>query len=110
MFTIAFCLGVLLSGCLTSSAERSRILGVFPFAPYSHYALGSSLMKALAEKGHDVTIITAHREKNPPKNYREVYVDGVVAQMEGKITFLDYLELFIKCQNTRGILNKLNYF
>lgn len=84
MFAIVFCLVALLSGCWTSSTEGARILGVFPFAAHSHYALGSRLMKALAEKGHDVTIIAPYREKNPPKNYREIFLEGVVEQMEGE--------------------------
>ncbi|CAK1580193.1 unnamed protein product [Parnassius mnemosyne] len=29
----------------------------------------------LAERGHNVTVITAHKEKNPPKNYHEIMVD-----------------------------------
>lgn len=85
MFALVFCLAVL-SGCLPPPAEGARILGVFPFTAYSHYILGNRFFTALAEKGHDVTIITPYREKSPPKNYREIYLDGAVAKMQGKKT------------------------
>lgn len=80
---IVFFLVTLLLGCWAPSANAERILGVFPVAAYSHYALGSRLMKALAEKGHEVTIITPYREKKPPKNYREVYLEGILELAEG---------------------------
>lgn len=55
-------------------SDAYNILGVFPFPAYSHYALGSRIMKALAEKGHNVTVITPILEEKPPKNYRQIYV------------------------------------
>lgn len=78
------CLTVLCAYCV----DAYKILGVFPFAAHSHYALGSRLMKALAEKGHDVTIITPYREKNPPKNYREIFLSGFVEKAEGWFVFI----------------------
>lgn len=66
-----------------SWVETARILGVFPVPQYSHYILGGRLMKALAEKGHDVTIITPFREKDPPKNYKEVFLEGAVEEEAG---------------------------
>lgn len=45
-----------------------RILGVFPVQGKSHYILARGLMRGLAEKGHDVTVINPFGEKNPPKN------------------------------------------
>lgn len=83
MLPIVFIFVALLCGSWPASTDTSRILGVFPVGAYSHYALGSRLMKALAEKGHDVTIITPYREKNPPKNYREIFLEGVLEEAEG---------------------------
>ncbi|KAI7815290.1 UDP-glycosyltransferase [Rhyzopertha dominica] len=76
---------VLLVSMLLCLVDGSKILGIFPFAATSHYILGSTLMKALAEKGHDVTIITPYREKSPPKNYKEVFLSGMVEYMEETI-------------------------
>lgn len=69
---------------ILTAGDAARILGVFPVAAYSHYALGSRLMKELAEKGHYVTIITPFREKNPPKNYREIFLEGAAETAEGQ--------------------------
>ncbi|KAL3270165.1 hypothetical protein HHI36_009222 [Cryptolaemus montrouzieri] len=57
--------------------DGAKILGIFPVVGQSHYLAGSTLMKILAEKGHDVTIISPFSEKNPPKNYKEVVLKGV---------------------------------
>lgn len=34
-------------------------------------------MKGLAADGHDVTMISPFKEKNPIPNYNEVYLDGI---------------------------------
>lgn len=51
-----------------------KILGIFPIPGKSHYILARSLMRGLAEKGHDVTVINPFGEKDPPKNgtYRDI--------------------------------------
>lgn len=71
-----FCLS---SVCLVKSY---RILGVFPVPTRSHYFLGSALMKALAEVGHDVTIIAPFKDDQLPSlskngSYREITLDGI---------------------------------
>lgn len=54
-----------------------KILGVFPtFAP-SHYKLGHSLMKGLADAGNSVTVISPYRLSHPIHNYREIYVEDM---------------------------------
>ena len=72
---------------LISGAQCAKILGVFPMAAPSHYILGNNLMRGLAEKGHDVTVISPFTEKNPPKNgsYRDIVLKGFKEEHEGKI-------------------------
>ncbi|XP_044755555.1 UDP-glycosyltransferase UGT5-like [Coccinella septempunctata] len=65
---------------IVTGAECAKILGVFHLAGKSHYMACSTLMKILAEKGHDVTVVAAFKEKNPPKNYRQIYLDGLYEQ------------------------------
>lgn len=65
-----------------SIVENYRILGIFPTTAPSHFFLGSSLMKALAEAGHDVTIIAPFEEKEPPSlttngSYRQIILTGI---------------------------------
>ncbi|XP_055537421.1 UDP-glycosyltransferase UGT5-like isoform X2 [Wyeomyia smithii] len=52
--------------------ETAKILGVFPTASKSHYIVGSALMKALAEKGHEVTVISPFPQSNPLENFRDI--------------------------------------
>ncbi|KAJ3642479.1 hypothetical protein Zmor_025262 [Zophobas morio] len=56
------------------NSKCAKILGVFPVPARSHCILGNSLMKGLAERGHDVTIITPYTEKNLPKkgSYKQI--------------------------------------
>lgn len=65
--------------------DAYRILGVFPTPSFSHFVLGSRLMKALAENGHDVTMISPYKEKKSLKNYREIVLEEVFKKSEGKV-------------------------
>ncbi|KAF2889898.1 hypothetical protein ILUMI_16275, partial [Ignelater luminosus] len=57
---------------LTCINDAAKILGIFPNSGYSQYILGSALMKGLANRGHEVTMISAYNQKNPVKNLREI--------------------------------------
>lgn len=58
--------GLLLVLISLKCAESAKILGVFPFPGVSHYILASKIMKGLAEAGHDITMITPYKLKDPP--------------------------------------------
>lgn len=66
-------------------ALGANILGVFPFAGKSHYMAGATLMRVLAEAGHNVTMISLYGEKEPPKNYRDVVIEQDVIDRDLKI-------------------------
>lgn len=76
-----FC--VVLLQLLVSDGDAYRILGVFPAPAYSHYNLGSRLMKGLAENGHEVTLIAPFKDKNPPKRFREIVLKDIADKAEG---------------------------
>ncbi|KAB0801400.1 hypothetical protein PPYR_05754 [Photinus pyralis] len=61
--------------CVTNAA---KILGIFHLPSYSHYQLGEVLLKELASRGHDVTVITPMEEKQKIKNIRTIYVDNAM--------------------------------
>ncbi|XP_055919867.1 UDP-glycosyltransferase UGT5-like [Eupeodes corollae] len=63
---------------LISSNESARILGFFPTPSKSHLIIHSSVAKALAEQGHDVTVVSTHKctHKNPPYRYFQIDVPG----------------------------------
>ncbi|XP_972644.2 UDP-glycosyltransferase UGT5-like [Tribolium castaneum] len=64
---------------LICGTKSARILGIYPLPGRSHYRLGSALFRELAERGHDVTVISPFGEKDPPKNgtYRDIVLDGI---------------------------------
>lgn len=64
--------------------ESYKILGIFHTSSKSHYIAGSALMKGLAEKGHDVTVISPFPQKKPIKNFRDVPVVGIEKVIEGR--------------------------
>jgi glucuronosyltransferase len=66
---------------LTQSTEAERILGIFPWPSKSHMITFSSLTHALAEKGHELVVITAYSSKNPPGNYTDVNIYESVREL-----------------------------
>ncbi|XP_044755160.1 UDP-glycosyltransferase UGT5-like [Coccinella septempunctata] len=81
---------------IVTGAECAKILGVFHVAGKSHYMACSTVMKILAERGHDVTIVALFKEKNPPKNYRQIVIDGLYEKASGeiKITLVENFSIY----------------
>ncbi|XP_052871535.1 UDP-glucosyltransferase 2-like, partial [Anopheles cruzii] len=65
---------VLLLGTGVHRAESAKIVCVFPTASKSHVLGLQALLKELARRGHEVTMVSAFPLKKPPKNYRDVYL------------------------------------
>ncbi|CAH2232873.1 jg16632 [Pararge aegeria aegeria] len=55
-------------------AEAANILLVIPFSAMSHYIFLRPIGIELAQRGHNVTVITTYLEKKPPPNYHQVKV------------------------------------
>ncbi|KAK9303610.1 hypothetical protein QLX08_004771 [Tetragonisca angustula] len=55
-----------------SPAIGFNILGICPSASYSHQQPFQALMKALAARGHNVTMISTIPSKKPTENYEDV--------------------------------------
>ncbi|XP_046966266.1 UDP-glycosyltransferase UGT5-like [Vanessa cardui] len=66
---------LLLLPLLTNIVESANILYIVPFSSVSHYILLRPIGLELARRGHNVTVITSQKEKDPPTNYHEVLVD-----------------------------------
>ncbi|KAB0801395.1 hypothetical protein PPYR_05749 [Photinus pyralis] len=67
--------------CVSNAA---KILGIFHLPSYSHYQLGEVLLKELASRGHDVTVISPVEEKQKVKNLRTIYLDNVMDVLKEK--------------------------
>ncbi|KAJ6640035.1 UDP-glycosyltransferase UGT5 [Pseudolycoriella hygida] len=81
--------------------ESYKILGIFHTPSKSHYIAGGALMKALAEKGHEVTVISPFPQKKPLTNFRDVSVLGIEK-------LLDELFPNITDMESMGVAEKLN--
>lgn len=71
--------------------EGARILGVFPGATYSHFILGHTLMKELASRGHEVTVMSPFPQKTPIKNYKDVDLSELLKEYEGMLNFKSFV-------------------
>lgn len=70
---------------IISNVSSYKILGVFHLPCRSHHIVGNALMKGLARAGHEVTIITAFKEKDTIENYEEIYLENSLQEaMKGK--------------------------
>lgn len=55
----------------SQTTEALRILGIFPLPGRSHFIPASALMKGLAERGHQVDVVTHFPLKKPIPNYKD---------------------------------------
>lgn len=53
-----------------------RILGIFPHVGKSHSYAFEPLMRGLAEKGHEVTVISHFPLENPPPTFKDISLKG----------------------------------
>ncbi|CAG9793381.1 unnamed protein product [Diatraea saccharalis] len=67
-----------LCGC-----DAFKILVVFPMASRSHGILGDGLVRLLAERGHEITYITAFPVKRSHQNVTQIDVSGLEFQLPG---------------------------
>ncbi|XP_036346705.1 UDP-glucosyltransferase 2-like, partial [Rhagoletis pomonella] len=61
---------------LVQASNSLKILGLFPHPGYSHFRFFHPIMRGLAEKGHDVTVISHFPDENPPQQYRDLPLTG----------------------------------
>lgn len=61
--------------CIVSFAHASKILFLFPSPSKSHLIVVKGLSTTLAERGHDVTVVSPFPLEKPMKNYRDIMVE-----------------------------------
>ena len=64
---------------LGQSSNGHRILGLFPHPGFSHFNFFQPVMHALAEAGHDVTVVSHFPNKEPHENYKDELLNNVDA-------------------------------
>lgn len=86
---------VLIFYTLLHTVIAYKFLGVLPIPSKSHYYIGHNLLKGLAEEGHDVTVISPFKEKNPIPNYKEVFLEhSWIVSRQGKTCSWDFSSFF----------------
>lgn len=61
------------AGC---SAKPLKVLGLFPFASFSHFLFFKPVLRDLANKGHEVTVVGYFPWKDAPTNYHDIVIPG----------------------------------
>lgn len=59
-----------------------NILGIFIHPGKSHFDMFHSMILGLAEKGHNVTVISMFPEDNPPPTYRDVTLNEIAGHKD----------------------------
>ncbi|KAK7869407.1 hypothetical protein R5R35_000703 [Gryllus longicercus] len=67
-------LGLALASALAGGAGAARILALFTIPGRSHFIVTSSLARALAERGHEVVVVSPFTTSNPPANYTDLTI------------------------------------
>nr|CAD7203160.1 unnamed protein product [Timema douglasi] len=60
---------------IATSSQGARILGLFPVPARSHIIVFEPLMKELAARGHQVTVVSAFPLDKPMENYTDIKLD-----------------------------------
>ncbi|PSN57998.1 hypothetical protein C0J52_08095 [Blattella germanica] len=77
MRTLLTAIFLLIFGWKTNPILSAKILAIMPVASPSHHIYDRSLTVALAERGHQITIITPDAEKKPVPNLTEIIIEGL---------------------------------
>lgn len=67
------------------TCNAHRILGLFPHPGYSHFSFFQPIMAALAEAGHEVTVVSQFANQEPIENYKDELLPEV---NEGLLNFV----------------------
>nr|XP_023027752.1 UDP-glucuronosyltransferase 2B1-like [Leptinotarsa decemlineata] len=117
--------GILYLCAIFSITHGAKILGVFSFCAHSHFMVGFRLMKELADRGHEVTLISSFPREVPIENLREISVEEMKKPVSeylnklrefgqlnhwGQLQFMlemarIYTEIVLKNQNVQALLN-----
>lgn len=80
-------LALLLLVGLQPGADCLRILAIFPLNSHSHSAISISLAKGLAARGHELDVYSHYPLKNPPPNYRDHSLAGILPDYTNNMTY-----------------------
>ncbi|XP_035737423.1 uncharacterized protein LOC118448362 [Vespa mandarinia] len=83
LIVLTFFLAFIASQC---STDGYKILGVFPINGKSHWIMMEAMMKGLAERGHQVDVITHFKSRYNNPNYREIILENTMGTAVNNLT------------------------
>lgn len=90
MLSLAIIIAVIING---EKSDGARILGIFPLHGKSHFIMCEQLMKTLAQKGHQVDVISHFPLKKPFPNYTDFSLEGTLPQIINNVSFAEMQSL-----------------
>ncbi|XP_065361634.1 UDP-glucosyltransferase 2-like [Calliphora vicina] len=98
---IKICVVCIILATLNTQTNAAKILSIFGYPGPSQYIMAATLLKDLAERGHEVTSISTFPQKTPVKNFRDIAVmensklfESLMSEAVGEVkekTFFDEL-------------------
>ncbi|XP_026732558.1 UDP-glucuronosyltransferase 2B1-like isoform X1 [Trichoplusia ni] len=85
-----------------NNVRAANILGLFPHVGKSHHTAFEPLLKMLAEKGHQVTVVSFFPQKTPVANYTDISLQGI-AEIRKEAVNLQKFEKSNKLINLLGM-------
>lgn len=77
---------------LFHSSNGVKILGLFTMTSHSHFSVGYRLMSELAERGHDVTLVSPYPQKVKKPNLTDISVEDTI----DRVNMCKYSPHFLK--------------
>lgn len=82
------------TACLIRNIDGARILAILPTNMLSHFAIFQEVTKSLADRGHQVDVVSHFPQKKRYPNYTDVVnLAGTMSTNQNNMT-LDYLDNF----------------
>lgn len=78
---------VLLFSIENNNVDGLKILGLFPLPGKSHFSTGEELFKILADRGHQLDVVSHFPQKKLYPNYNDISLDGSLPMTLNNITF-----------------------
>lgn len=108
---------LVIAAFLQTAAMAARILGVFPHHGYSHHMMFLPYLSELANRGHDVYVISNFQSSHP--NITDINVNGSMPMYNNNVTFpnpeswtfgifgmlMDMYELYGLAKTTEGLFH-----
>lgn len=83
MLSKTFLFSIIISLIFFENVKSARILAVFPSINKSNFIFSSLLLKELAIRGHELTIISTFNPREYDGNVTQIQIKGTAKHMEG---------------------------